>query len=84
MIDSIRDTVELALKFRTAMTGLPAALVIQHMDVTQLDMLTDADTESELMCALEMAFDEAETAAIVALGELYDPHAIAEGRVKNG
>ena len=85
MIDSIRKTVATVLDWRVSMTGLPAELVSQHMDVTHLDMLTDADTESDILCVLETAIDEAETAAIAALGELYDHGAMtAEERVKNG
>ena len=84
MIDRIRETVATVLEWRTAMTGLPAALVREQLDFTHLDMLTDADTENDVSDAIEMAIDKAESAARAALGELYDPDAIAEERVKNG
>lgn len=84
MIDKVRDTVATVLEWRTAMTGIPAALVREHLDVIQLDMLTNADTENDVSDAIEMAIDKAESAARAALGELYDPHAIAEECVKNG
>lgn len=84
MADSIRETLATVLEWRTAATGLPAALVREHLDFTQLDMLTDADTEADVLDALEMALDRAEGAAIAALGERYDHDAIPEERVKNG
>jgi hypothetical protein len=69
MIDRIRETVATVLEWRTAMTELPAALVRKHLDVTQLDMLTDADTENDVLDAIEKAIDKAE---IAALGEPKD------------
>lgn len=84
MIDRIRETVATVLEWRTAMTGLPAALVRERLDFTHLDMLTDADTENDVSDAIEKAIDRAEDAAIAALGERYDYDVIPEERVKNG